>query len=104
MGWTYNVTDDTAANKGPMIASVVIALTSLALTVVCTRVYVRILKVKAFGSDDWVMCATMVSLTLTLRNQLFYAHGLRRCKITVHVHRARVVSDNRQVAELRLGW
>jgi hypothetical protein len=76
MGWTFNVTDETAADKGPMICSVVIALTSLALAIVSIRVYVRTVKVYALGSDDWVICATMVRGTTSVRK----SNRLRCCE------------------------
>ncbi|KAK2008049.1 integral membrane protein [Colletotrichum eremochloae] len=53
-GWTYNTPADTPTT-GPHIAALCIVFTSVALLLVCLRLYVRTILVKAVGYDDWVI-------------------------------------------------
>ena len=48
-------------NKGPMFLSLVLVFTIIALLVVLLRVYVRIWITRAFGWDDGMVVASMVS-------------------------------------------
>jgi len=49
MGWTYNTVDPNAPTTGPTITGVGIALTTLSLTTVILRLYVRARLIKALG-------------------------------------------------------
>lgn len=50
MGWTFNTDNPATVTKGPTIAAVGIALTTLSLIVLCLRMYVRGWVVKAIGT------------------------------------------------------
>ncbi|KND87130.1 hypothetical protein TOPH_08210 [Tolypocladium ophioglossoides CBS 100239] len=54
MGWTYNAPEGTATS-GPRIAAIVLTFTSVALLIVCARLYVRAWMIKAMGYDDSVI-------------------------------------------------
>ncbi|TIC93711.1 hypothetical protein CH35J_009064 [Colletotrichum higginsianum] len=53
-GWTHNTPDDTPTD-GPRIAAICTAFTAAAFVLVCLRLYVRTMLVKAVGWDDWVI-------------------------------------------------
>ena len=48
-------------NRGPQLLAVLWSETSIALAVVCLRVFARAKYVKKFWWDDWLMFFTMVS-------------------------------------------
>ncbi|KAK1586111.1 uncharacterized protein LY79DRAFT_556902 [Colletotrichum navitas] len=52
--WTYNTSADTPTS-GPQIAALCVIFTSIALLLVCLRLYVRTTLVKAVGYDDWMI-------------------------------------------------
>ncbi|KAK1982633.1 integral membrane protein [Colletotrichum cereale] len=53
-GWTFNTPVGTPTN-GPHIAALSATFTSVALFLVCLRLYVRTTLVKAVGYDDWLI-------------------------------------------------
>ncbi|KAK2061108.1 integral membrane protein [Colletotrichum caudatum] len=53
-GWTHNTPIDTPT-RGPHIAALCVIFTSIALFLVCLRLYVRTTLVKAVGYDDWMI-------------------------------------------------
>ncbi|KAF2032100.1 hypothetical protein EK21DRAFT_87481 [Setomelanomma holmii] len=59
MGWAYH-TADNAANDGPQLAAVAIALTSVSLGILSLRMYVRGWMIKAVGADDWILVVTWI--------------------------------------------
>lgn len=59
MAWTYNAADD-VPSEGSYITSIAVAFTAAALLAVVLRFYVRVILVKSFGPDDWVLLATWV--------------------------------------------
>ncbi|CCF41111.1 integral membrane protein [Colletotrichum higginsianum] len=58
-GWTHNTPDDTPTD-GPRIAAICTAFTAAAFVLVCLRLYVRTMLVKAVGWDDWVIIVSWV--------------------------------------------
>lgn len=52
MGWTYN-TPDGVANDGPRITAVAIVLTTVSLSSLLLRLYVRGYMLKAVGAGEW---------------------------------------------------
>lgn len=63
MAWTYNTADDVPSG-GPYIAITALAFTAVSLLAVGLRFYVRVILVKSFGPDDWVLLVTWVSRAL----------------------------------------
>ena len=51
-----------AANKGPTVLGVIIALPALATIVVCLRMYTRIRIVKNPSWDDWAIVVALVRI------------------------------------------
>lgn len=47
-------------DRGPQLRAVSVSLYGLALLALLLRCYVRLVIVKAFGPDDWIMLAAMV--------------------------------------------
>lgn len=50
MGWTFNTANPDAPTDGPQIVAVAVIMTTLALTTVILRVYVRCVMLNAFGT------------------------------------------------------
>ncbi|KAF0327441.1 hypothetical protein K4K61_011908 [Colletotrichum sp. SAR11_59] len=55
--WTYNTLPG-ADTDGPKIATIAIVFTALSLVIMALRLYVRMVMLKATGSDDWVIVVT----------------------------------------------
>lgn len=62
MAWTYNTADD-VPSEGGYITTIAAAFTAASLLAVGLRFYVRVILVKSFGPDDWVLLATWVRQT-----------------------------------------
>ncbi|KAK1513839.1 integral membrane protein, partial [Colletotrichum abscissum] len=55
--WTYNTPPGTPST-GPQITAIALVFTALSLIIMMLRLYVRVIMLKAAGSDDWVIFAT----------------------------------------------
>ncbi|OHF00947.1 integral membrane protein [Colletotrichum orchidophilum] len=55
--WTYNTPPGTLST-GPQITAIALAFTALSLIILMLRLYVRVIMLKAAGSDDWVIFVT----------------------------------------------
>lgn len=51
-------------NRGPKILGVLWGLTALTTLVVVARMFIRVRMLKNFGSDDWLIALSMVSMLL----------------------------------------
>ena len=60
-GWAYNQVDPDAPNTGVMITVVGWSFTCVALIMVFLRSYVRAYLLKSYGSDDTIICLSVVS-------------------------------------------
>lgn len=58
-----------AENRGPQLLAVNIFFSTLAGIIVFLRCYTRIVIVKAFGTDDWIMLVAMVYFLRTLASR-----------------------------------
>lgn len=50
-------------SKGPKILGVFWVMTALTLVIVASRLYIRAGVLRNMGTDDWLVAASMVSLT-----------------------------------------
>ncbi|KAK7456625.1 integral membrane protein [Colletotrichum acutatum] len=55
--WTYNTPPGTPST-GPQITAIALVFTALSLIIMMLRLYVRVIMLKAAGSDDWVIFVT----------------------------------------------
>ncbi len=55
-----NCTINMAENRGPQLLAVNIFFSTLTGIIVLLRCYTRVVIVKAFGADDWIMLVAMV--------------------------------------------
>ncbi|KAF6797572.1 integral membrane protein [Colletotrichum sojae] len=58
--WTYHTPPGTEST-GPTITAIALAFSALSLVIMCMRLYVRLVMLKAAGSDDWVIIVTWVA-------------------------------------------